>query len=217
MSTATVIAVLNSKGGSGKSTITTNLARALQLKGHRVLIVDSDPQGTARDWRQAQTDEADMPGVVGVDRETLDRDIPAISHAFDYILIDGAAKLQNMLVSAVKSADLILIPVQPSAADLWAVRELVDMIKTRQEITGGRPAAAFVISRQITGTNLATEVDEALEGYALPIISRRTAQRVVYAEALAAGSSVLDVEPDGKAAAEIQAIASAALNLLNHR
>ena len=198
-----VIAVLNTKGGAGKSTLVTNLARAFQHDGHSTVIVDSDPQGTARDWRETGGD-TDLPAVFGVDRPTLEIDIPKIAHAFDVILIDGAAKMTKMAVSAVKAADLVLIPVQPSAADLWAVNDLVDMIDARQQITEGRPEAAFVINRQILGTRLASGVDEVVASYGLPVLESRTSQRVAYSEAMALGLTVLDYEPEGKAAREIR-------------
>jgi chromosome partitioning protein len=198
-----VVAVLNTKGGAGKSTLATNLARAFQQDGHSVLIVDSDPQGTARDWRETGGD-IDLPAVFGVDRPTLDIDIPKIAHAFDVIVIDGAAKMTKMAVSAIKAADLVLIPVQPSAADLWAVNDLVDMIEARQQLTEGRPRAAFVINRQILGTRLAGGVDEVLASYGVPVLESRTSQRVAYSEAMAAGLTVLDYEPEGKAAEEIR-------------
>ena len=200
-----IIAVLNTKGGAGKSTIATNLARAFQQDGHSVLIVDSDPQGTARDWRETGGD-IDLPAVFGIDRPTLDIDLPKVAHAFDVILIDGAAKMTKMAVSAIKAADLVLIPVQPSAADLWAVNDLVDMIETRQQITDGRPRAVFVINRQILGTRLAGGVDDVLASYGLPVLESRTSQRVAYSEAMAAGLTVLDHEPEGKAADEIRSL-----------
>ncbi|KLB50461.1 peptide transporter, partial [Xanthomonas euvesicatoria] len=72
-----VIAVLNQKGGSGKTTIATHLARALQLDGEDVLLVDSDPQGSARDWGAAKEDNPVT--VVGIDRPTIDRDVKKVA------------------------------------------------------------------------------------------------------------------------------------------
>ncbi len=212
---ATVIAVLNSKGGSGKSTVSTNLAGALQLDGHSVIIADSDPQGTARDWRRVQDDDSSLPGVVGIDRPTLEKDTREIAHAFDFIVIDGAAKLQDMIVSAIKAADVVLIPVQPSAADIWAVSEMIDVIQTRQQITDGRPRACFVINRAIVGTNIAGDVDDALSAYKTPVLSARTHQRVAYTEALAEGSTVVHSNPSSKAAAEIDAIKNELLDFIH--
>jgi hypothetical protein len=108
------VAIVNQKGGTGKTTLATNVARGLQLEGSRVLLVDSDPQGTARDWRQASEID-NMLSVVGVDRPlSLERDLPDIAQAFDWIVIDGAANLKNqaLTVNAVKVADVVLIPVQ---------------------------------------------------------------------------------------------------------
>lgn len=198
-----VIAVLNQKGGVGKSTLSTNLARGLQLQGYAVMVIDADPQGTARDWRVTAGDEVDLPAVFGVDRPTLDKDIPKVSHAFDVVVIDGAAKAADMMASAVKAADLILIPIQPSAADLWAVTDLVDLVHARRVATDGRPEAAFVISRQIQGTRLAAGVGEALATHGFPVLEARTTQRVAYSEALGLGLSVFEYEPDGKAAEEM--------------
>ena len=198
-----VLAVLNPKGGSGKSTLSTNIARGLQLRKRSVLLIDADAQGTARDWRETAGDTHDTPPVFGIDRPTLDKDIPKIGHAFDIIVIDGAAKTAPMTVSAVKAADLVLIPVQPSAADLWAASDLVDILKARREVTDGKPDVAFVVSRQIPGTRLASGIEEILTQYGLPILKARTSQRVAYVEALAKGLSVLDVPLPSAASLEI--------------
>jgi chromosome partitioning protein len=210
-----IIAVLNSKGGSGKTTVATNLARGFQLDGHSVLIADTDPQGTASEWAELRSEDSDLPPVVGVSKSTMKDDMDDIGSAYDLVVMDGAAKLQSVSVEALKVSDVVLLPVRPSGADLWAVEELVDLIHTRREVTGGRPKAAFVVSQQIVGTNLAGEIGEILESYELPLLDGRTSQRVVYAEALSAGTTVLDAEPRGKAAAEIEQLTRDTLALLN--
>lgn len=211
---AQVIAILNPKGGSGKTTLVTNLARAFQHEQATVLVVDTDRQGTVRDWRAVANDEFNMPTVVGMDRPIIHKEIPSIEHAFDYILIDGVGTLQDMLVSSIKAADLILIPVQPSGADIWAADELVDMIKARQELTNGRPKAAFVISRQKKNTILAGAIQAALASKGIGVLPSRTSDLVAYPTALSKGSTVLDYEPDGNAAQEIKGIYAGALELL---
>lgn len=201
-----IIAVLNQKGGSGKTTIATNLARALYLadKASRVLLVDSDPQGSARDWNAAS--DGNLVPTIGLDRSTLAKDIQTVKSNHEWIVIDGAPQIAELAVAGIKCADVILIPVQPSPYDIWACEDLVDLIKARQEVTNGHPKAAFIISRVIKNTQLSKEIGEALEGYGLPVFKSYTTQRQIYAKSAAVGSSVLDAEQDGEASKEIMAI-----------
>jgi len=200
-----VIAVLNQKGGSGKTTIATHLARALQLAGSDVLLVDSDPQGSARDWAAVRDDQP--LAVVGIDRPTIDRDLKQIARK-DFVVIDGAPQAADLAVSAIKAADFVLIPVQPSPYDIWATADLVELVKQRIEVTDGKLQAAFVVSRAIKGTRIGGEVAEALAGYELPILETRITQRVSYPGTAAVGTTVMDSEPEGDAAAEIRALAA---------
>lgn len=199
-----VIAVLNQKGGAGKTTIATHLARALQLGGAGVLLVDSDPQGSARDWA-AVRDEQPVT-VVGIDRPTIERDLRNIARK-DFVVIDGAPQAADLAVSAIKAASFILIPVQPSPYDIWATADLVDLVKQRIEITDGKLRAAFVVSRAIKGTKISADITEALTGYGLPVLAARITQRVSYPTTAALGTTVLDTEPDGEAAREVRALA----------
>jgi chromosome partitioning protein len=198
-----VIAVLNQKGGAGKTTIATHLARALQLSGASVLLVDSDPQGSARDWSAVREDQP--LSVVGIDRPTIGRDLKSLAHT-DYVVIDGAPQAADLAVSAIKAADFILIPVQPSPYDIWATADLVELVKQRIEVTDGKLQAAFVVSRAIKGTKIGAEVTGALADYGLPVLDARITQRVSYPGTAATGTTVLDTEPDGDAAREVRAL-----------
>lgn len=200
-----VIAVLNQKGGAGKTTIATHLARALQLGGSSVLLVDSDPQGSARDWAAAREDQPLT--VVGIDRPTIDRDVRKLA-TVDFVVIDGAPQAADLAVSAIKAADFVLIPVQPSPYDIWAASDLVDLVKQRIELTEGRLRAAIVVSRAIKNTRLSGEITQALEAYQLPILESRITQRVGYASSAAGGLTVLETEPGGDAAHEVNALAN---------
>lgn len=206
------IAVLNQKGGAGKTTIATHLARALQLSGNDVLLVDSDPQGSARDWAAVREDQP-VP-VVGIDRPTIERDLKSVARK-DFVVIDGAPQAHDLAVSAIKAAQFILIPVQPSPYDIWATADLVELVKQRIEITDGALKAAFVISRAIKNTKIGAEIEEALVGYGLPVLASRITQRVSYPSTAAAGTTVLDREPNGEAADEIRALAAEIVQLLN--
>lgn len=207
------IAVLNQKGGAGKTTISTNLAHALQLDNHKVLLVDSDPQGSLRDWNEAN--DAETLSVVGLDRETLPKDLPAISSGYDFVVIDGAPQIAKMSAAAVKAADLVLIPVQPSPYDIWACADLVDIITARQEVTDGSPKAYFIVSRVIKKTKLSGEIKAALEDYNLPILRASTTQRVAYPTTASEGLTVFS-EPGSDAAKEIKKIKDEVLEILNY-
>ena len=207
-----VIAVLNQKGGSGKTTIATHLARALQLDGADVLLVDSDPQGSARDWAAVREDQP-VP-VVGIDRPTIDRDLKSIAKK-DFVVIDGAPQAADLAVSAIKAATFILIPVQPSPYDIWATADLVELVKQRIEVTDGKLQAAFVVSRAIKNTKIGAEITGALDDYGLPILESRITQRVSYPTTAASGTTVLDTEPQGDAAREIRALVAEIRQKLN--
>jgi len=200
-----VIAVLNQKGGSGKTTIATHLARALQLDGADVLLVDSDPQGSARDWAAVREDQPLT--VVGIDRPTIERDLKNIARK-DFVVIDGAPQAADLAVSAIKAASFVLIPVQPSPYDIWATADLVDLVKQRIEVTDGKLQAAFVVSRAIKGTRIGAEVTDALAGYGLPVLESRITQRVSYPGTAAGGTTVMDSEPESDAAKEVHALAN---------
>lgn len=199
-----VIAFIQQKGGAGKTTISTNIGRAFQLAGVSTLLVDSDPQGSARDWACAR--EGNPLNVVGLDRAgLLERDLKGITN-HDVILIDGAPQIRELAVAALKAATFVLIPVQPSPYDVWATSDLVELVKSRIEITDGALKAAFVVSRAIEGTKISKEVYEPLISYGLPILDTRITQRVGFATSAAKGLSVMDDEPNSKAAQEIMSL-----------
>lgn len=207
-----IIAVINEKGGVGKTTLSTNLARAIQLKGKTVLLIDSDPQGSLRDWHAAAGEDNDLPPVVAMDRATQFKDLALLSQAYDYTIIDGAPSVQELAVAAIKNSDLVLVPVQPSPYDIWATESLVELIKARQEV-GSKLKAGFVISRQIVGTKLSSDVREALLGYELPILVNGTCQRVSYPTTAAQGKTVFDETPASAASVEINKLADEVMSI----
>lgn len=207
-----VIAVLNQKGGSGKTTIATHLARALQLQGSSVLLVDSDKQGSARDW--SAVNESNPVTVIGLDRPTLDRDLKNISDK-DFVVIDGSPQATDLAVSAIKAADFVLIPVQPSPYDIWATSDLVDLVKQRIEMTDNKLKSAFVVSRAIKNTKIGTEVSEVLTEYGLPVLDAKIVQRIAYPNSAAIGKTVFETESkNSDAVAEMNALATEVISYL---
>ncbi len=208
-----IIALLNTKGGSGKTTLATNLAHALsKTSGHSVTLVDSDPQGSSRAWSRAGGQE--LLSVVGMDRPSLDRELRAAVKDDDWVIIDGAPQVDELAAAAIRAADAVLIPVQPSPYDIWAAKPVVDAIKERQKQHKGTPKAAFIISRAIVGTALAKDVRNALSSYGIPIFESMTHQRVLYAETATTGQTVIE-DTNSKAAKEIDTIRQELEDMIN--
>lgn len=198
-----ILSVLNPKGGSGKTTISTNLARSLYERGHSILMVDSDPQGSARDWHATRDDNPIE--LIALDRPNNLKTLLTMANKYDFVVIDGAAKLEDMMAACIKVSDFVLIPVQPSPYDIWAASDLVDFICARQEVTDGLPQAGFVLSRTVEGTKLGQEVRTALDEYTLPICATTITQRQVYPQTAAEGLTVFDAD-NAKAKSEMAAL-----------
>jgi len=207
-----IISVLNPKGGCGKTTISTNLARALHDRGHSVLIVDSDPQGSARDWHASNEDNPIE--LVALDRPNNVKTLASMATNYDYVVIDGAAKLEDMIAAAIKVSDFVLIPVQPSPYDIWAASDLVDFIKARQEVTDGSPLASFVVSRVVEGTRLSCDVRAALDEYGLSVCDTTITQRQVYPQTASEGLTVFDAD-NAKAKAETLTLIDELIKMLS--
>jgi chromosome partitioning protein len=167
------------------------------------LLVDSDPQGSARDWHAAN-DSNPLP-LVALDRANNVKSLPDVAASYDFVVVDGAAKLEDMIAASIKVADFVFIPVTPSPYDLWAASDLVEFIKARQEVTDGKPPARFIISRAISGTRLGDEIVAALSEQGLGVFATHVTQRQVYPQTASEGGTVFDSK-NADALAEINAL-----------
>ncbi|MFA9203343.1 MAG: ParA family partition ATPase [Flavobacteriales bacterium] len=199
-----VLALLNEKGGAGKSTLSINLATALHRQGRKVVLIDADPQGTARDWREASPADADLPPVVALDRPELLLS-SLRTFAADLVIIDTPAKAERMSANVVRVAHTILIPVQPSAADVWASAAAVKLIQSKIDV-GGSVNAGFVATRVSPQTKLSKEIMAGdWNEYGFPILDAALGNRVSYAQSLSDGVSVFETQ-DSLAKQEVTAL-----------
>ncbi|NQE65027.1 ParA family partition ATPase [Caulobacter sp. RHG1] len=204
-----ILALLNQKGGVGKTTLALNLAACWAAQGRRVTLVDADPQGSALDWAQARSHAGHGRAfaVVGLPRDTLHHEAPDLARAADHVIIDGPPRVASLLRSALLAADLVVIPVQPSPLDGWASAE---MLRLLSEARVYRPdlRARFLLNRCAARTVIARETKDALALQDTGALRGTIGQRVLFAQAMAAGRVAGELDPDGPAAAEVAAVAA---------
>ena len=199
-----VISIINQKGGTGKTTLSTNLAYAFSMAG-TVLLMDADPQGSAQDWYASREQQLLALDVERVEERSLLQTTRSQRPHYDWIIIDGPPGITPASAEAVRAADLVLIPAKASPFDVWAASDIVEAVRARQQGSGGMPQAAFVITMSRPRTRLGRQVDQALAEYGLTSLNARTTERVSYPQAAIEGKSVLESR-DQTARNEILAI-----------
>lgn len=207
------IAFASLKGGVGKSTLSMNVAACLHRAGHRVLLVDADPQGTCAAWASRAAElEHDGPPVVAMTGAALRRDLAKVAEGFDVVVLDSPPRMNVEARAAMLAADIIVVPVTPGAADVWAAASTVAVIEEAQAL---RPElrAALLLNRA-DRTTVARMATKALEDLGLPVLDVTIGARVAFGEATLAGLGVVDYAPSSDAAREVRRLTRAVLDAM---
>ncbi len=211
-----IIGVTGKKGGSGKTTVAVNVAGALAEIFTEVLVIDSDPQGTVLTWRAA-AGNSDFPvQVIGLPQPVIHQEAPKFAQKYDAVVIDSPSGYQDEQIqrSVMLAASLVVIPVQPSAVDIWSARDTAALVE-QAKLYNPDLKAHLLISRAQPRTRLSQEAREALEGLSLPVFQTTISQRISLAEAPLYGKLILHYA-NNPAAAEFRSLAREILEVVHH-
>jgi chromosome partitioning protein len=196
-----IISLVNQKGGVGKTTLATNVSDCISAKGLRVLLVDTDPQGSVVQWQaiNANTgfDVRHHPMPVSWS------DIRRWAGDYDHLVIDAPPALGDITRSILALSDLAIVPIGPSPLDIWSSNETVMLIREAQRknrnLEGG-----LLICRKIPRTRIGREARDAMEDYDMAVFQTEVSQRIAYVQAMLAGVTVITYAPRSDAASEMR-------------
>jgi chromosome partitioning protein len=181
---AFVITVAQQKGGVGKSTIATHLAVAFAQQGYSTMLFDTDPQGTCTHWH-AQRKKDDI-GLIATSGWRLTRDLSMARESNDIIIIDTPPHAEMDIKVSVRAADMVIVPIQPSPADVWAVKE------TFNTISGESRQCMVVLNRVVHRANITEDTKQKLKQLEIPVAETEIGSRVLFAASMESGLTVLD-------------------------
>jgi chromosome partitioning protein len=210
-----VIAVVQQKGGSGKTTLAANLAVACLRRGMRVALLDTDPQGSLGRWFMTRRERLGETGTAAAGLEFSTSSAWGVAYeceklrkTADLVIVDTPPKVDADLRPALREADLVLVPVASSHVDLWATDGVLDLAARE------RKSAWLVLNRTRAGTRLVDEVAAAAAELTAGVTQARLANRVVYAETLGQGLGAIEAGHVA-ARAEVGALTDEVLRLLD--
>jgi chromosome partitioning protein len=207
-----VIAIANTKGGVGKSTLAGNLVWSLATQtGQRVLLVDADPQASVTKWFDLASDELPFDRSQLTTARVLHQQLPRLRQQYALIMVDCPPMQGDVTAAAVTQADLGLVPVLPSPLDVLAYSELVPLLRQAQGVNATL-RLRFVINQLVPRTALAREVRETLADADIPVLPTYIHDRQVYRRVVAQGHTVLSEA--GPARDEILALMKDVLDAL---
>ncbi len=203
---AKAITIAQQKGGAGKTTIAAQLGVAFAARGMRVGLVDIDPQGSLAMWFEVRTqlvaeDGAGITFVQGAGWR-LTTEMDRLKRAVDVIIVDSPPHAETDVRIAVRAADLILVPMQPSPMDLWATQPTLDMAKKEKS------AALMVFNRTPAKGKLVDAVRRKIVAAEMPVADTVLGNRVAFAASMMEGKGVVESNPRHTATKEINALAA---------
>lgn len=208
------IALCGQKGGTGKTTIATNIAGEFIARGRRVLLVDADPQRSASTWKAVGEEHRQvMPSILLMGAEMHRGQLDSIGRGFDLTVIDCPPALDAVQRSALMVADLALIPCAPATFDAWALDASLKLAREAQKVRR-RLRVAVVINRRKTGTTIGDQARAVFKAAGADVLRTEIRDRLAYQEAPAAGVAVTTYQPSGKAAEEMRALVDELSTLL---
>lgn len=201
-----IITIANQKGGCGKTTITIQLAGALSKDKLKILVVDADPQATATRWiSNASEEDLSLVHVIGLSAtgEKVHKEVKKYVKSYDYILIDCPPAVESIIPqSALTISDMVLIPVIPSPADLWAAIGIRSLI-TRVQGINDELKALIIPNMCQNNVSLTQEVIKIINDFDIPVSKNHLCLRTAYRQSAALGRTVHDIKGAGKAIQEI--------------
>lgn len=198
------IAVLQQKGGVGKTTLATNLAAAAHLAGRRTLVLDMDRQSSAYDWYCARVDGSKLDGlsVLKADKPLSPQKFKEISRGYDVIVCDGPPRVGDMTRSAAVAADIVLVPLRPGPLDWWATAETLQVLESANEIRQQLRRKPVRVVFVLNGTQRGSRILEEARAAVLSDLRKQgqlatvtIGSRVVFPNAMHTGESVLTFDP----------------------
>lgn len=196
-----IISFVNQKGGVGKTTTAINLAIGLKKKNYNLVFIDADPQGSAVQWHAIEGNKSfeilHHPSPIHA------TDIRQLSMNYDYVIIDAPPAIGDISKAILAVTDLAIIPLSPSALDVWSCWGTLKMIDEIRPLNSDIEVK-LLINRKIPGTKIGRDSREAMEEFQMDVFNTELCQRVAFIDAMTSGVSVMQYAPHSKAAGEIE-------------